>query len=130
MKPIGAVRWATVMDLAPYFQHCEPMSSAEYDVPMISRSLPVNSRASRKSWACRMRPLKVSNPGYSGAFGTEKWPDATITRSKVSELSVSATRSCAITVKSSVSASQVTRRTLVLKRMRSRTPAFSTRPLM
>ena len=42
-------------------------------------SLPSNSRASRKSWAWSIRPLKVSNPGYSGTFGTLKWPVATTT---------------------------------------------------
>ena len=38
--------------------------------PMIRMSLPLNSMASRKSWLCRMRPLKVLKPGNSGTFGS------------------------------------------------------------
>ena len=51
---------------------------------MIRTSLPLNSSASRKSWACRTRPLKVSKPSNSGTFGVEKWPVATMTSSKSS----------------------------------------------
>ena len=46
---------------------------------MINISFPMNSRASRKSWACKILPLNVSKPGNSGTLGVEKCPEATTT---------------------------------------------------
>jgi hypothetical protein len=95
-------------------------SQAELPPPITSTFLPRHdSSMPLKSCECKKRPSNV--PGYSGYFGFQWWPFATISTSNVSTCAAPRASSHA-TDHAPVPASRVTCVTACRNRMRSSTP--------